>query len=32
MSVERNIAQLEAWYAQYDDGSYRCASPDASHH
>ena len=32
MSVERNIAQLEAWYAQYDDGSYRCESPNASHH
>ncbi|HDS1695244.1 MULTISPECIES: hypothetical protein [Pseudomonas] len=32
MSIERNIAALEAWYAQYDDISYRRASPDAYHH
>lgn len=23
MSIERSIPQLEAWYAQYDDISYR---------
>jgi hypothetical protein len=32
MSIERSIPELEAWYAQYDDISYRRASPDAYHH
>ncbi|WP_341782865.1 hypothetical protein [Pseudomonas putida] len=32
MSIERNIPELEAWYTQYDDISYRRASPDAYHH
>lgn len=32
MSIERSIAHLEAWYAQYDDVSYRRESPDAYHH
>jgi hypothetical protein len=29
MSIERSIPELEAWYAQYDDISYRRESPDA---
>ncbi|MBA6118117.1 hypothetical protein JET76_21125 [Pseudomonas putida] len=29
MSIERSIPELEAWYAQYDDDSYRLESPDA---
>lgn len=32
MSIERSIPELEAWYAQYDDDSYRRESPDAYHH
>ncbi|MNE64916.1 hypothetical protein D3C76_462170 [compost metagenome] len=32
MSIERSIAQLEGWYAQYDDISYRRESPDAYYH
>ncbi|BDM22411.1 MULTISPECIES: hypothetical protein [unclassified Pseudomonas] len=32
MSIERSIPELEAWYAQYDDISYRRESPDAYHH
>ena len=32
MSIERSIPELEAWYAQYDDASYRRESPDAYHH
>lgn len=31
MSIERSTPELEAWYAQYDDHSYRDASPDAYH-
>ncbi len=29
MNIERSIPELEAWYAQYDDESYRRESPDA---
>jgi hypothetical protein len=32
MSIDRSIPELEAWYAQYDDVSYRRESPDAYHH
>jgi len=32
MSIERSIPALAAWYAQYDDISYRRESPDAYHH
>lgn len=32
MSIERSIPELEAWYAQYDDISYRRESPDAYYH
>ncbi len=32
MSIERSIPELKAWYAQYDDISYRRESPDAYHH
>ncbi|HCP31506.1 MAG TPA: hypothetical protein DIT96_18240 [Pseudomonas sp.] len=32
MSIERSIPELAAWYAQYDDISYRRESPDAYHH
>lgn len=32
MSIERSIPELEAWYAQYDDTSYRTESPDVYHH
>ncbi|CAH0646448.1 MULTISPECIES: hypothetical protein [Pseudomonas] len=32
MSIERSIPELAAWYAQYDDVSYRSESPDAYHH
>lgn len=32
MSIDRNIPELTAWYAQYDDVSYRSESPDAYHH
>lgn len=32
MSIERTIPELAAWYAQYDDVSYRDESPDAYHH
>lgn len=31
MSIERSITELDAWYAQYDDDSYRHESPDAYH-
>ncbi|MBM3112932.1 hypothetical protein H8F21_03190 [Pseudomonas sp. P66] len=31
MSIERSIPELEAWYAQYDDESYRRESPDLYH-
>ncbi|MCW2271327.1 hypothetical protein D3C77_00400 [compost metagenome] len=31
MSIERTIPELEAWYAQYDDESYRRESPDFYH-
>ncbi|KIY41191.1 hypothetical protein TZ03_08360 [Pseudomonas sp. 10-1B] len=32
MSIERSIPELEAWYAQYEDISYRRESPYAYHH
>ncbi|MBF8675789.1 hypothetical protein IRZ53_13780 [Pseudomonas fulva] len=32
MSIKRSIPELAAWYAQYDDISYRRESPDAYHH
>ena len=32
MSIDRTIPELTAWYAQYDDVSYRSESPDAYHH
>ncbi|MEJ5865816.1 hypothetical protein [Pseudomonas farsensis] len=32
MSIERSIPELAAWYAQYDDESYRREAPDAYHH
>ncbi|MBJ9977695.1 hypothetical protein IAE35_17135 [Pseudomonas sp. S75] len=31
MSIDRTLPELAQWYAQYDDASYRQASPDAYH-